>query len=143
MQNEALDSNVTVKNITRLYSLLLLQDKTPVTGYHILKRLQNDLDRTASPTYIYNFLRELKEAGYVQEPDKGSGFILTLDGEKFINQIMTRFDNLVEIAIKPKLHICVSCGAQLYEKYHTETIEAKELKFCCSHCAEAFENTLR
>ena len=142
MTNDASEDNVTVKNITRLYSLLLLQDKTAITGYHILKRLEKDLDRTASPNYIYKFLRELKDAGYITESDKGSGFLLTSEGEKFIGQILTRFDNLVEIAIKPKLHVCVSCGAKLYEKYHTETVEGKELKFCCSHCAEAYNNTL-
>jgi predicted nucleic acid-binding Zn-ribbon protein len=75
------------------------------------------------------------------ESKKSKGFHLTPEGEKFIDRIFQRFGNLIEAAIESKLQVCASCGVKLYENFHVEVIDGKELNFCCKHCAKAFKNS--
>jgi DNA-binding PadR family transcriptional regulator len=121
----------------------MLKSKESVTGYYILDRLKKDLEKTASPSYVYDFLKKLKEEGYIEEiateeSKRSKGYKLTSSGVAFIDRIFTRFDNLIEVAIQTKLKICASCGVKLYENYHTETIHGKEMNFCCVHCTKAY-----
>jgi len=124
---------------------VLLKSAESISGYSILKRLEKDLGKTASPTYIYDFINTLKSKGYVKDikrskSKRSRGFKLTLEGHKFVDKILQRFGNLIEVAIQSKLKICASCGVKLYENYYSETIEGKKLNFCCVHCAKAFKN---
>ncbi|MFW9999300.1 MAG: helix-turn-helix transcriptional regulator [Candidatus Hodarchaeota archaeon] len=140
------DGDLKVQNLTKLYALVLLKSKEQVTGYYILDRLKKDLEKTASPTYVYDFLKKLKEEGYIEEirtkqSKRSKGYKLTLEGIEFIDRIFTRFDNLIEVAIQSKLEICASCGVKLYEDYYTETINGKKLHFCCKHCAKAYKSS--
>jgi len=133
-----------IKNLTKLYILVILKSKSKVTGYYILKRLEKELGKTASPTYVYDFLKSLKNEGYIQDATnpknkKKMGYQLTGKGNNFINKIFSRFNNLIEVAIQSKLKICAGCGVQLYDKYQTEIIEGKEMNFCCGHCLNAFK----
>ncbi|MFX1427805.1 MAG: PadR family transcriptional regulator [Promethearchaeota archaeon] len=134
---------IKIQSITRFYILLLLKSKNEITGYQILKSLEKDLGTTASPTSIYDFLKDLKSKEYIEaleksESERSRGFKLTSSGMKFVDRIFTRFNNLIEGAIQSKLKICASCGVKLYEDFHTEIINGKEMNFCCSHCAKAF-----
>jgi DNA-binding PadR family transcriptional regulator len=138
------DSDLKIQNLTKLYALVLLKSKESVTGYYILERLKKDLEKTASPTYVYDFLKKLKEEGYIEEltteeSKRSKGYQLTTPGIKFIDRIFTRFDNLIEVAIQSKLEICASCGVKLYEDFYTETNNKKKLHFCCKHCAKAYK----
>ena len=139
-------SEIKVQSLTRFYILLLLKSKNTITGYQIINQLKEDLGTIASPTSIYDFLKNLKSKGYIKDLRKTKsgrtqGFKLTSDGDKFIDKIFMRFDNLIEAAIQSKLKICASCGVRLYDNYHTETIEGKEMNFCCKHCAKAYKNS--
>ncbi|MFX0099315.1 MAG: PadR family transcriptional regulator [Candidatus Hodarchaeota archaeon] len=139
------EDNIEIKNLTKFYTLVLLKSKENITGYSILKRLEEDLGKTASPTYIYDFLKDLKSEGYIDDvPSKKSkrakGVRLTEAGEKFVNKIFARFENLIDVAVQSKLKICASCGAKLYSDFHVETIDGKEMNFCCVHCAHAFRD---
>ena len=58
---------IKVQNLTRFYTLVLIKSKQPITGYYILKRLKEDLGKTSSPTYVYDFLKSLKKEGYVED----------------------------------------------------------------------------
>jgi DNA-binding PadR family transcriptional regulator len=134
---------IKIQSLTRFYILLLLKSKNVVTGYQILKRLERDLGTTASPTSIYDFIKDLKSNGYIEDLDKldserSKGFKLTPSGIAFVDRIFSRFDNLIEAAIQSKLKICASCGVRLYEDYHTDMIHGKEMNFCCKHCAKAY-----
>lgn len=136
-----------VQSLTKLYTLVLLKSKKNITGYYILKRLGEDLGKTASPTYIYDFLKKLKSEGYIEDnPESKSkrakGYQLTSSGVKFIDRIFSRFDNLIEVAVQSKLKACASCGVKLYNNFHVETIHGKELNFCCKHCAKAYKSLL-
>jgi DNA-binding PadR family transcriptional regulator len=134
-----------IQSLTKLYTLVLLKSKKEVTGYYILKQLSSDLGKTASPTYIYDFLKLLKSEGYIEDitniKSKGKkGYKITPSGIEFIDRIFLRFNNLIEVAIQSKLEICASCGVQLYDNFHVETVNNKVLNFCCKHCAKAFKN---
>jgi DNA-binding PadR family transcriptional regulator len=133
-----------VQNLTKLYTLVLLKSKKMVTGYFILKKLSDELGKTSSPTYVYDFLKNLEKEGYIKrDKNKASkrskGYSLTASGDAFIDRIFSRFENLIDVAIQSKLKICASCGVKLYTDYHIETIDGKELNFCCVHCAAAFK----
>lgn len=139
-ENEFLE----IKNLTKFYILVLLKSKKEVTGYYILKRLGEDLGKTASPTYVYDFLKNLKGEGYIEDvpnpkSNRKKGYQLTKNGIAFIDRIFTRFNNLIEVAIETKLEICASCGVKLYDNFYTETIHGREMNFCCIHCAKAFK----
>ncbi len=141
------ETDLKVQNLTKLYALVMLKSKEAVTGYYILDRLKKDLGKTASPTYVYDFLKKLKAEGYIEEivteeSKRSKGYKLTLSGNSFIDRIFSRFDNLIEVAIQSKLEICKSCGVKLYGKFHTETIHGEEMNFCCEHCAKAYKNSL-
>ncbi len=139
-------SDIKIQNLTKFYTLTLLKSKKSVTGYYIIKRLESDLGKTASPTYIYDFLNKLQSEGYIEhtpnpKSKKSKGFQLTSSGKQFIDNIFKRFGNLIEAAIESKLKICASCGVKLYEDFHVETIGGKEMNFCCKHCAKAYINS--
>ena len=134
-----------IQSLTKLYTLVLLKSKKEVTGYYILKQLDSDLGKTASPTYIYDFLKLLKSEGYIEDitnikSKRKKGYRITPSGIEFVDRIFLRFNNLIEVAIQSKLEICASCGVQLYDNFHVETIDNKVLNFCCKHCAKAFKN---
>ncbi|MFX1363744.1 MAG: PadR family transcriptional regulator [Promethearchaeota archaeon] len=142
-----INNNLKVQNLTKLYTLVLLKSNDSVTGYYILKRLGSDLGKTSSPTYIYNFLKKLKEKGYIEEittknNERSKGYRLTSLGSEFTNKIFSRFDNLIDVAIQSRLEICSSCGVRLYKDYYTEMINGKKLNFCCKHCANAYKTSL-
>ena len=135
-----------IQNLTKLYTLVLLKTKNSITGYYILKRLESDLGKNSSPTYVYNFLKTLKSKGYLKEASQGKskrskGYQLTSSGNDFVERIFSRFNNLIEVAIESKLKICASCGVKLYTGFHTELVEEKEMNFCCKHCAKAYKNS--
>lgn len=141
------NDDIKIQNLTKFYTLVLLKSKESVTGYYVLKRLEEDLGKTASPTYVYDFLKKLKKEGYIEDvptpkSKRAKGYRLTKKGAKFIDRIFLRFDNLIEVAIQSKLKACASCGVKIYDDFHTETIEGKELVFCCGHCAKAYKNSL-
>ena len=140
-------SDLKVQNLTKLYALVMLKSKEAVTGYYILNKLKKDLGKTSSPTYVYDFLKKLKDEGYIEEipteeSKRSKGYKLTPSGAEFTDKIFLRFDNLIEVAIQSKLEICASCGVKLYENYYSEKVGNKTLNFCCKHCAKAFKKEL-
>jgi DNA-binding PadR family transcriptional regulator len=141
------ENDVKVQNLTRLYALVLIKSKQPVSGYYILKRLKEDLGKTSSPTYVYKFLKALKNEGLIEQVrdsklKRSKGYKLTIAGDLFTENIFLRFNNLIETAIQSKITICASCGVKLYEEVHTENIRGVELNFCCMHCAKAYKTQI-
>ncbi len=137
--------DIRVQNLTRLYTIMLLNTSKSATGYSILKRLARDLGKTASPTYVYDFLKMLKAKGYIKDvktskTKRSKGYYLTSSGKEFVSRVLLRFNNLIELSIQSKIKICASCGVKLYEDYYTEKIGDEELNFCCTHCAKAYRS---
>ncbi|MHA2430330.1 MAG: PadR family transcriptional regulator [Promethearchaeota archaeon] len=137
------EDEIKVQSLSRFFILMLLKSEKSITGYSILKRLDKDLRTTASPTYVYDFLKKLKKEGYIEDiptpkSKKSKGYKLTPSGIAFTDRIFLRFDNLIEVAIQSKLKACASCGVTLYKDFHVETVNGKEMSFCCHHCAKAY-----
>jgi DNA-binding PadR family transcriptional regulator len=140
------EHEIKVQSLTRFYILMLLKSEKKITGYSIIKRLEKDLGTIASPTYVYDFLKQLKAEGYIKvistpKSKRAQGFRLTPEGSEFTDRIFSRFNNLIEVAIQSKLKICASCGVKLYDDYYSEAIGGKEFNFCCKHCAKAYKNS--
>ncbi len=139
------NEDIKIRNLTKLYTLVLLKANKVISGYSILKRLDKDLGKTSSPTYIYDFLNDLEAKSYIEnvkslKSNKSKGYSLTTLGNDFVEKILTRFDNLIEVGIQSKLKICASCGVKLYMDFHTEEIKGEKMNFCCKHCAKAYKN---
>lgn len=137
------EDEIKVQSLSRFFILMLLKSEKTITGYSILKRLDKELNTTASPTYVYDFLKRLKEEGYIEDvptpkSKRSKGFKLTASGIAFIERIFSRFDSLIDVAIQSKLKICASCGVKLYNDFYVEEVNGKELNFCCKHCAKAY-----
>ncbi len=138
------DNDILVKNLTKLYILVLLKSKNSVTEYYIIRGIEADVGKATSTIYVYNFLKKLKSEGYVEDVQnpkskQAGGYHLTSSGSKFVDRIFSRFDNFIEVTIQSKLKIFASCGVKLYIDYYIETIGGKEMVFCCKHCAKAYK----
>ena len=104
---------IKVQNLTRFYTLVLIKSKSPITGYYILKRLKDDLGKTSSPTYVYDFLKSLKREGYledvkVSDSKRSQGYKLTTAGEMFTENIFSRFNNMIETALRYNILLLVT-----------------------------------
>ena len=92
---------IKVKNLTKLYILALLKLDNAVSGYFIIKKLNRDLGKTVSPTYVYNFLKKLKACGFTEEvfqslSKKRKGYILTSSGLELVNRVFHKYEDLID-----------------------------------------------
>lgn len=136
---------VKIDSLVKLYTLLLLKNSS-IHGYDIIKTLKHNLNKNISPSHIYPFLKELKQNKLInikeQKERKKKLYILTDKGEEFTNSTLTKIDHLLDIALKHKLTVCDHCNCSIYGNTHKETINNKELRFCCFNCAESFKRGL-
>jgi len=131
-----------ITNLVKFYTILLLSDG-PKHGYEIIMHLGHKLGKKASPGQIYPFLQKLQSSGYVAVKSTGlkdkKVYALTNDGRKFVKKMLLKFEDLVDIAIEPRLTTCAHCGCKVYEGAHEERIKGKTFMFCCCHCARSFK----
>jgi DNA-binding PadR family transcriptional regulator len=137
--------SIRVTTLVKFYVLFLLYGKEK-HGYELMKELREKLDRKISPNQVYPFLKKLKNQGYLKSKKVGDRdkrvYHLTKEGKLFAKRMISRFDELVETAVKPKLSVCIHCGCKVFKGGHTERIKGKRLVFCCQHCAKAYKSTL-
>ena len=98
-----------IKSMVKLYMMLLLSDRD-LHGYEIMKEIENKLERKASPSQIYPFLKQLEKNHYIEskgrtERDK-KVYHLTSEGKKFASTLSNSFGDLLELAVKQKLTKC-------------------------------------
>jgi DNA-binding PadR family transcriptional regulator len=133
---------IRIGSIVKLYTILLLSEH-PKHGYELMRELQERLGRKVSPSQVYPFLNTLERHGIIKVEKRGKRdkkvYCLTKKGRKFVARTLTRFGELVELAIEPKLKVCAHCGCKVYEGAHIEKIGNHMLTFCCHHCAESFK----
>lgn len=133
---------IKITNLVKFYTLILLQHK-PQHGYEIIKEIQNKTGKPVSSGQIYPFLEKLKKEELIEIKEKGTRekkqYKLTEKGEKFINRMLDRFSDMINIAIEPKLTKCAHCGCQLYKGGYKEKINGKLMSFCCVHCAQTYK----
>jgi DNA-binding PadR family transcriptional regulator len=135
-----------VVDFARFYILTILYEG-PHHGYGILSTFKERTNKEISPSLVYPFLSQLEKKGLVKHSLKPIGakkkkvFELTPQGMDLCRQLFKRFSTLVSVAIEPSLQTCASCGCKIYEGGHKETINGKEMVFCCVHCAESYKLT--
>ncbi len=133
-----------VVDFSRFYILTMLYEG-PQHGYSILSTFKERTGKEISPSLVYPFLRQLEKNKLVTHSLKPVGekkkkvFQLTPKGLELCRQLFKRFSELVSVAIEPSMTVCASCGCKIYEGGYKETLNGKEMTFCCIHCAESYK----
>ena len=101
---------IEIKNTVKLFTVLMLSEKGQ-HGYEIIKEVEKRLGKKPSPGQIYPFLKKLEQYRYVEcagraERDKKT-YHLTPEGREFVSRLSSKLGDLFEMAIKPKLTVCV------------------------------------
>ena len=142
MSTEDLDE--IVSDFSRFYILTILYEGEQ-HGYSIISKFRKRIGKEISPSLVYPFLSQLEKKGLVEHALRHVGekkkkvFKLTEKGRELCKRLFKRFSALVSIAIEPSLEVCASCGCKVYEGGYRETIEGKEMTFCCVHCAHSYK----
>ncbi len=135
-------ADIKITNTVKLYTLCLLATG-PKHGYELMKELEEKLSRNISASNVYPFLDVLIKNRLIKIEKTGKRdkkvYHLTPEGKKFTKQMFSRFGDLINIAIEPKLTICSHCSCKVYEGGYTEKIRGMKLKFCCMHCASSYK----
>ncbi len=145
MSNKDIDE--IVSDFSRFYILTILYEGRQ-HGYSIISKFRKRIGKAISPSLVYPFLGQLQKKGLVKCVLKPVGekkrkvFELTEEGRELCKQLFKRFSALVSVAIEPNLEVCSSCGCKVYEGGYRETIKAKEMMFCCVHCAQSYKKEL-
>ncbi len=136
--------NELISDFSRFYILTILYEG-PAHGYSIISQFRRRVKKEISPSLVYPFLEQLEEKGLVKHTLTPVGdkikkvFELTADGRELCTCLFKRFASLVAIAIEPSLSVCAHCGCKVYEGGYRETIDCKEIAFCCMHCAHSYK----
>ena len=135
-------AEVKATNLVKVYTVLLLY-KRPMHGYELIKELENCMIKKISASHVYPFLKILQKNKLIKLKAAGTRekkqYQLTREGQKFAQQMINRFADVVEKSIAPKIIVCAHCGCKLIEGWYKEKIGGKPLTFCCSRCAVAFK----
>ena len=133
-----------ISDFSRFYILTILYEG-PAHGYSIISRFRKRVKKEVSPSLVYPFLQQLEEKGLVKHIKQQVGekerkiFELTPEGKELCTILFKRFAELVAIAIEPSIYVCAHCGCKVYEGGYRETIDGKEIAFCCTHCARSYK----
>ncbi len=123
-----------ISNTTKLYTLLLLETE-PKHGYQIMDDLERITGKRPTTSHIYPFLQKLGERGYVDTKKEGRKKVyeLTEEGEKFVDDKIKSFSEILDAALQDKITECAHCNCKIYGNAHEENGKA----YCCKHCAKA------
>ena len=131
-------AEIKINNMVKFYTLCLLANG-PKHGYDLMKELGKNLGKKISASNVYPFLNILIKNKLIKIKRTGKRekkvYVLTESGKNFTKHMFSKFGNLINIAIEPRIATC-PCGCKIYSGGHTERIRGKLMKFCCSHCAK-------
>ncbi|WEL23353.1 Transcriptional regulator, PadR family [Candidatus Nanohalovita haloferacivicina] len=100
-----------------------------------MDRIEGVTGKRPSSSHIYPFLSTLVENSLVDERKDGRKkvYSLTEEGERFADEKVDSFGQIIEASVLQKVSECESCGCEIYSGGYEE--EGK--LYCCSHCATA------
>jgi len=134
-------ADIKINNMVKFYTLCLLANE-PKHGYDLIQELKEKLERKISASNVYPFLNTLRKNKLIKFDKVGKRdkktYHLTPDGKKFTKQMFSKFGDLINIAIAPRITAC-PCGCKIYSGGYSEKIRGKLMKFCCSHCAKIYK----
>jgi len=91
-----------------------------------MKELKEKLGRKISTSQVCPFLNILEKNKLIKVEEIGKRekkvYRLTNNGKEFVNGFLQRFGDLINMAIEPKLTICIHCGCKVYEGGYKEGI---------------------
>lgn len=132
---------VKINNMLNFYAICLLATE-PEHGYDLIKELEKKLGRKISASNVYPFLNNLRKNKLIKIDKTGKRdkkvYRLTPKGKAFTKEMFSKFGDLINIAIEPRMTAC-PCGCKIYSGGHSEKIKGKMVKFCCSHCAKTYK----
>ncbi|MDP3917171.1 MAG: PadR family transcriptional regulator [Nanoarchaeota archaeon] len=138
--------DIKIINLIKLYTLLLLS-QGPKHGYEIIKELEDKLDKKISTSHIYPFFEQLKKNKVLiierHKEKNRKTYQLTEKGKNLTKSMINRFAGLIDIAIEPRLKVCIHCACKVYEGGHNEILNKKKLVFCCKHCASTYKKLVK
>ena len=138
-------AEIKITNMAKFCTVYLLANG-PKHGYELMKELEEKLGRKISASNVYPFLEVLIKNKLIKIQKTGKRekkvYVLTNEGKKFTKNMFSRFGDLIDIAIEPKLTTCAHCNCKVYKGGYTEKIKNKVLKFCCMHCADSYKKLL-
>ncbi len=135
-------ADIKITNMLKFYTLCLLATG-PKHGYDLIKELESKLGRKVSASNMYPFLDTIRKSRLIKfdkigKRDKKT-YYLTTEGKNFTKQMFSKFGDLINIAIEPKITTC-PCGCKIYSGGHIIKVKGKLMKFCCSHCAGKYKS---
>ncbi len=134
-------AEIEIKNMAKLFTVLLLAEDGQ-HGYEIMKKIESQLGKKASPGQIYPFLKQLKRYHYIDSKGRAERdkqvYYLTPEGKRFAERVSSRFENLFETAIRSKLTVCAHCNCEIYKGGYREKVNGRYLNFCCKNCADGY-----
>ena len=135
---------IKVDSLIQLHTIISLNN-SPKHGYELIKELEEKLNKKISSSNVYPFLKELKKNDYVtyKKIKRGKVYTLTSKGKRFINETLSKFNNIIQESLRKKLTKCVHCGCEVYDNKYIEIINNKRLAFCCCHCAGSYKNGMK
>ncbi len=132
-------ADLKINSLIKFYTLVLL-NKNPKHGYEIIKELESLFGRGISAAHVYPFLNLLEKNKIIthkkiEARDKKKYFI-TRKGKKFVEDLITRCDNLVESLVTYKVRKCANCDCEIYKNGFEKVVKGKKLVYCCKHCTK-------
>lgn len=135
---------VKIGSLVKFYTMLLLLEK-PKHGYEIMKELEEKVGKTISTSQVYPFLELLENERFIKVEKTGARdkivYSLTKSGQDFTQKMLSRAGDLFYLTLKPHISICTHCGCKVLEGGYKKKIGAKEMMFCCHHCAMSFSKS--
>ena len=137
-------ADIKINNMLKFYTICLLATE-PEHGYDLIKELERKLGRKISASNVYPFLNILRKNKLIKIDKLGKRhkkvYMLTKEGKIFTKEMFNKFGDLINIAIEPRITTC-PCGCKIYSGGHSEKINGKAIKFCCSHCAKTYRSKI-
>ncbi|MBI5133097.1 MAG: PadR family transcriptional regulator [Thaumarchaeota archaeon] len=132
---------VKVISLARFYVMCLLNEG-PKHGYELMTKTSERLGERIGAGHIYPFLKKLQNSSYIEIKSRDvrekKVYALTHQGRRFVNAMLTRFGDLFELALEPKILVCAHCGCNVYKGGVKERKGSKTLSFCCKYCAASY-----
>ncbi|MBI4176608.1 MAG: PadR family transcriptional regulator, partial [Candidatus Aenigmarchaeota archaeon] len=110
-------------------------------GYEIITHLKQMTGKNISAGQIYPLLKSLERKNLVRIHALREGrrkrkiYSLTKEGKKFSSDLLSRFSELVDAAVKLKLTSCAHCNCKVYSGGVRKRVGKASKTFCCKYCA--------
>lgn len=126
--------------MTKFYILMLLHEKKR-HGYQIIEEIRKRTGKKPSAGQVYPLLKRFQKLGYVTLA-KSSGikktYEITAKGRSFASDILSKFSDMLELAIRKKITACAHCRCEIYKGAYKAKVSGRTASFCCASCWKSF-----